>query len=77
MKKIQKNEFAIGETFQFGLKKLKAIESDICEDCILCSLCNLGAEFNPIKIVGACAPTERTDKKDVIFIEVEDENKIS
>ena len=40
-------------------------------------LCNLGNEFDPIKIVGGCAPTERTDKKDVIFIEVEDENMIS
>lgn len=63
-------EYKVGKVFQFGKIKLKCVEvsHDDCVGCILAqtSPCN---EF-----VGGCAPYERSDKKNVIFIKVKKEN---
>lgn len=71
-----KKEFAIGETFQYGLVKLKCVkapckyQSDNCYQCALYydweDVC-LGQEF-----IGECGRREREDKTDVIFVKVEE-----
>lgn len=71
-----KTEFKIGETFQYGLAKLKCVKAPCnyqIESCYQCALyynwedmC-LGQEF-----VGNCNKREREDKTDVIFVKVEE-----
>lgn len=71
-----KKEFAIGETFQYGLAKLKCVkapykyQSDNCYQCAL----YYGWEDMCLRqgFVGECDGIEREDKTDVIFVKVED-----
>lgn len=67
---MKKKEFVIGETFLFGLKKLKVVEDD--KRCAVCYLCELGI-CGCSSLVGSCWRKERTDKKNVAFVEVEEE----
>ena len=75
-----KKEFKIGEEFQCGLTRLKCIEKNNdsavyefdyseCGSCVFRELwyvdCNI--------ITGKCSRSNRSDKTDVIFIEVKDE----
>ena len=66
---MKKKEFAVGETFQFGRVRLKAIEGNCCAKCFLCR--HEVADCSPL--VGRCNALERTDKKEVIFVEVFDD----
>lgn len=62
-------EYKVGEVFQFGKIKLKCVEV-AHPDCVGCIL----ALTSPChEFVGECAPHERQDKKNVIFIEVKEE----
>lgn len=68
-------EYKIGEVFQFGKKKLKCIYNNgkgVCKGCMFNNLalnmCNELALF-----IGGCASYERSDNKNVIFIEVKEE----
>lgn len=67
---MKNKEFKIGEVFQFGFIKLKCVESTTkdCHGCVLSctSPCR--------KFVGECAFYKRQDKKDVIFVEVKEDN---
>lgn len=70
---MKKNEFAIGEPFQFGLKELKAIKVKEGEHgCVGCYLYNQDI-LDCFDIIGACSHENRIDLTDVIFVEVEDE----
>lgn len=71
-----KKEFAIGETFQYGLAKLKCVKApckgryDSCSQCIFYDDCQ---EVCSIPyFIGNCYKTQREDKTDVIFKKVED-----
>ena len=66
-------ERKIGEVFEFEGKTLKAIESKhyTCYDCFF----NSGncSKYN----AGYCEPKNRTDKKNIIFVEVEQPQKLN
>ena len=72
---MKKKEFAIGETFQFGLKKLKAIKegSNGCDCCALSDICSEFLCRITNQFVGPCDRLYRSDGIGVIFVEVEDE----
>lgn len=67
---MKKKEFAVGEVFQLGLKKLKVVEDD--KRCAVCYLYELRIR-GCSSLVGSCWRKERTDKKNVAFVEVEEE----
>ena len=74
---MKKKEFAVGETFQFGLKKLKVVEqpeSVNCSQCPLLDICepDLFQDFL-LPLVGYCDRDNRSDGKSVIFVEVFDD----
>ena len=61
-----------GETFEFEGKKLKVVENNDNSGCKKCFFCN--RECSSIRDVrGFCSEELRTDKKYVIFVEVNDE----
>lgn len=70
---MEKKEFAIGEEFQFGLKKLRCEKAlirghDHCDGCYMyenCLDCHDMHEF-----MGICYGDFRSDNTDVIFVEV-------
>lgn len=70
---MKQKEFKVGEVFQCGLVKLRCEESrttgSCCEGCFFHFRCFKETTGN---IAGSCARTERKDKTDVIFVEVED-----
>ena len=72
---MKKKEFAVGEVFHFGLKKLKVVESEessCCDACVLSEMCEDASPLCIIDFVGECKFCDRADKKNVIFVEVED-----
>lgn len=70
----------IGSTFYHNGTKLKVVESDSCKGCFLYErdyfdfpIC----EYAEVKHnIGNCAPTDRADKKEVMFIKVEKQGNI-
>lgn len=63
-------ERKIGETFEFEGKKLIVNEiKSGCKGCFFDGKCRVELT----EIVGVCGATERTDKKDVIFVEVQEQ----
>lgn len=68
---MSKQEFQIGESFQYGLLLLKCIENPDKEEktpCRNCYFSNLPCD-NMIDSTGACEPERRKDGRNVIFIE--------
>lgn len=66
-------EYKIGEVFQFGKKKLKCVEaSHNCAGCFLSSF--LSSFVYCTWCTGECSWNKRTDRKDVIFVEVKEED---
>lgn len=64
---MEKKEYAVGEEFQFGLKKLRCIEHHGCHGCIFDKTrCDAFIR----DCVGHCSYHERTDATGVIFVEV-------
>ena len=75
---MKKKEFAVGETFQFGLKKLKVVEDkndyrSACMDCCMQEMCDNFLVSNIIIAIGPCEDFGRSDGKCVHFVEVEEE----
>lgn len=68
---MEKKEFAIGEEFQMGLTRLR-VEKDSkttpCKGCIFDSS-DITCE-NVEDFVGRCLGCNRSDRTDVIFVEV-------
>ena len=65
-------ERKIGETFEFEGKKL--IVNEIrsgCKDCFFEGKCRVELT----EIVGICGARDRTDKKDVVFVEVQEQSQ--
>ncbi len=62
-------EYKVGEVFQFGRKKLKCVETNRF-DCIGCTLIE---DDECRSFVGRCEDIRRSDRKNVIFIEVKEE----
>lgn len=65
-----KKEFQIGEEFQFGHKRLRCerdIEKCLCKGCVFRGVSCGGFIAD---CVGECSKSMRTDKTDVIFVEV-------
>lgn len=69
---MEKKEFAIGKEFQMGLKRLrveKQKKGECRKNCDGCAfqdiICDFVADY-----VGDCRVEFRTDKTDVIFVEV-------
>lgn len=63
-------EYKVGETFQFGLVKLKCVAHGK-NDCSGCAL----SCTNPCKkFVGECASYKREDHTDVIFVIVQEDD---
>ena len=72
MKIKQKTEYNIGEVFSFGLKTLQCVselpESDSCKGCVFQDLNEC-----PTGFVGPCDWESRSDKQDIIFVELKKE----
>ena len=69
-------EYKIGEVFQLGEMKLKCVESFgefLCKRCIFANFKEESCEDISL-FVGECFHSYRSDDKNVIFIEVEEEN---
>ena len=66
-------ERKIGEVFEFEGKTLKAIESKH----YTCYGCFFNGNCVPCKNIGYCGPEHRTDKKNIIFVEVEQPQKLN
>ena len=63
-------ERKIGDTFEFDGKKLEVkAASRACDGCILEEKCSI----DPAELLGTCGAGDRTDKKDVIFVEVQEQ----
>lgn len=74
---MKKDEFAVGEVFQLGLKKLKVVEQSEnvnCNKCPIVDFCepDFFQDFL-LPLVGYCDKDNRSDGKAVTFIEVEEE----
>lgn len=75
---MKKKEFAVGEIFQFGLKKLKVVEDEndfksACRDCYMREICEKFSVSNINVATGPCEELGRSDGKCVHFVEVEEE----
>lgn len=75
---MKKKEFAVGEVFQFGLKKLKVVEDECdykssCKSCYIHEVCHNCLSLNILDAIGCCEYNKRCDNKSVHFVEVEDE----
>ena len=66
-------ERKIGEVFEFEGKTLKAIESKH----YTCYGCFFNGNCVPCKNIGYCGPEHRTDKKNIMFVEVEQPQKLN
>ena len=63
-------ERKIGDTFEFDGKKLEVkAASRACDGCILEEKCCIDSA----ELLGTCGAGDRTDKKDVIFVEVQEQ----
>lgn len=70
----EKKEFKIGETFQFGLIKLKVVKSTKWNSCEGCYMTNLPGQCKSYyDLIGKCLRGEREDKTDILFVKVEDD----
>lgn len=67
---MEKKEFAVGEEFQFGLKKLRCEIGSGHSDCKGCIFRDAGCGYFIATCVGECSGNFRSDKTDVIFVEV-------
>ena len=66
-------ERKIGETFKFKGKSYVAREGEGCKGCAFLSEdCNARIHTD---FIGKCSPSERTDHKSVIFVEVDEDGK--
>lgn len=72
MKINKKNQFQIGETFQFGLIRLKCVISGKGNYCTDCFFHDTNCDEIYTKVIGSCAKEQRYDKTDVIFVKSED-----
>lgn len=70
---MKKKEFKVGETFQFGLIKLRAVERTYCcKGCYFLDNDDMQCGEEVEKIVGHCTSSERSDGKSVAFVKVEE-----
>ena len=67
-------EFKIGEVFQFGKKKLKCVENteSLCDGCIFRDF-TFDVCKSVVHFVGECAFQKRQDEKNVVFVEVKED----
>ena len=66
---MEKKEFAVGEEFRFGDVRLKCVK----EQGVSCQGCYFDIKENCVnysELIGLCAGYWRSDKTDVIFVEV-------
>lgn len=68
---MAKKEFKVGEVFQCGLIKLKVLEEDE-NSCLRCFFNRTYLCGNMNDLIGSCYDDERQDKKNVVFVKVED-----
>lgn len=69
-----KKEFKIGEVFQLGFIKLKAVKYDMdLHPCLYCFIGGLTSDCRVFKqLIGECIGLKRRDKTDVIFVNIEE-----
>lgn len=65
-------EYKIGEVFQFGMKKLKCV-SGSCNNCVMRHVDSIGCDVMS-DYLGNCKANDRSDNKNVIFVEVKEED---
>lgn len=76
---MTKEEFVnlgVGETFQLGCRKFTVVESDEdnrCEGCFFDGCYGACIEMEIKKFIPRCSKHSRKDRKNIIFVEVEDE----
>lgn len=66
-------EYKVGEVFQFGKKKLKCVLGT-CDKCVMRHVDSIGCDVMS-DYLGNCKANDRSDNKNVIFIEVEETDK--
>ena len=69
---MAKKEFKVGETFQYGLAKLKVVKAEKVGTCTGCDLVGLEYCTAVQEFIGSCYRGDREDKNDVIFVKVEE-----
>lgn len=68
-----KKELKIGEVFQCGPVKLKVKEnSGLCDGCFFDNGLMCTQTVTESEDIGSCIYSEREDKTNVIFVEIED-----
>lgn len=67
---MKKSEFAVGEEFQFGRLRLRCVreQEEPCYGCYFADIDKNCLDFSDL--LGYCSVLNRTDKTDVIFVEV-------
>lgn len=74
---MKKKEFKIGDTFQFGLIKLRVEEREeyccnCCKGCYFLDNDDLQCGEEIEKLAGYCSSSVRSDGKNVAFVKVEE-----
>ena len=80
MTKEEFKNLEVGETFQLGCRKFTVMEvEDGCDGCFFdgdCYFGCLGYELQENYMLPECSNFNRKDRKNVIFVEVEDESSV-
>lgn len=72
---MARKEYKIGEKIQFGFKVLTPVESlnpDLCKNCFIRAHLPGYCLWLTRNVVGECGSPSRSDRKNVVFIEVKD-----
>ena len=69
---MAKKEFKVGEVFQLGLINIKVEEAVQvrCEECFVSNMKGTCGDYRDL--VGSCLERNREDKRNVVFVNVED-----
>lgn len=73
---MKKKEYKIGEKIQFGFKVLTPVESlnpDLCKNCFIRAYLPGDCLWLTRNVIGECGSLSRSDRKNVVFIEVKEE----
>lgn len=71
---MKRKEFKVGEVFNCGLVKLKAVKYNIdSRPCLHCFIGGLTSDCRVFKqVIGECIALKREDNTDVIFVKVDE-----
>lgn len=68
-------EYKVGEVFQFGKIKLRCVLGTGCNKCFFSHFKFDDDIFITKNVIGPCDGISRSDKNDIIFVKVEEDNE--